>query len=59
MGIWGDFQSLTETTGGGRGVKKTRKLRRRRLWMVPYVNDNLYYLTTLLGKKILDVTRVI
>ena len=22
MGIWGDFQGLTEATGGGRGVKK-------------------------------------
>ena len=21
MGIWGDFQGLTEATGGGRGVK--------------------------------------
>ena len=35
MIIWGDFQGLTEATGGG-GLKKTRKLRRRRLWMVPY-----------------------
>ena len=22
MGFWGDFQGLTEATGGGRGVKK-------------------------------------
>ena len=26
MGIWGDFQGLTEATGGGRGVKKRENL---------------------------------
>ena len=35
MGIWGDFQGLTEATGGGRGGQKPPKLRQRRLWMVP------------------------
>ena len=24
MGIWGDFQGLTEATGGGRGVKNAK-----------------------------------
>ena len=24
MGFWGDFQGLTEATGGGRGVKKSK-----------------------------------
>ena len=35
MTFWGDFQGLTEKTGGGRVVQNFKRMRRRLLWMIP------------------------